>query len=103
MRVVYPASATETFIADVVPRLEPLELKARVRAIAAGLRQYLPPDYPEALDILLRILGPEIPVEAGMFNAGWHLLPIAQFVEDYGLDHFDISLEAIYLLLVLGL
>ena len=94
VRDVYPAFAAETFIADVAPRLEPLELKARVRAIAQGLRQYLPPDYPEAVSILLRILGPEIPVEAGMFNAGWHLLPIAQFVEDYGLDHFDCSLEA---------
>jgi 3-methyladenine DNA glycosylase AlkC len=96
VRAVYPAFAAETFSADVAPRLEPLELKARVRAIAQGLRQYLPPDYPEAISILLQILGPEIPVEAGMFNAGWHLLPIAQFVEDYGLDHFDCSLEAMY-------
>jgi 3-methyladenine DNA glycosylase AlkC len=91
-----PTFSAEAFRADVVPRLEPLALKARVSAIAEGLRRYLPPAYPEALHTLLRILGPEIPVEAGMFNAGWHLLPVAQFVEDYGLDHFDMSLEAMY-------
>jgi 3-methyladenine DNA glycosylase AlkC len=93
---VYPAFDSQTFIADVVPRLEPLELKARVSTIAEGLRRYLPPEYPEAVGMLLRILGPETPVEAGMFNAGWYLLPVAQFVEGYGLDHFDCSLEAMY-------
>ncbi|MEZ4636187.1 MAG: DNA alkylation repair protein [Caldilineaceae bacterium] len=93
---VYPSFAVEAFTAEVTPLLEPLELKARVWAISDGLRRHLPADYPEAVAILLQILGPEIPVEAGMFNEGWYLLPIAQFVEEYGLDHFDLSLDAMY-------
>ena len=93
---VYPSFAVEAFTAEVTPLLEPLELKARVRAISDGLRRHLPADYPEAVAILLQILGPEIPVEAGMFNEGWYLLPIAQFVEEHGLEHFDLSLDAMY-------
>jgi 3-methyladenine DNA glycosylase AlkC len=94
VRAVYPAFKAETFVSQVEPQLQALELKGRVSLIAAGLRRHLPDAYPEALGILLRILGPEIPVEAGMFNAGWTLMPIAQFVEDYGLDHVDLSLDA---------
>jgi 3-methyladenine DNA glycosylase AlkC len=93
---VYPSFPSAAFIADVVPRLEPLELKARVRLIADSLRRHLPSDYPHAVQILLKILGPEIPVEAGMFNAGWGLMPVAQFVETYGLNHVDCSLDAMY-------
>lgn len=93
---VYPSFAVDAFTAEVTPLLEPLELKARVRAITDGLRRHLPADYPDAVAILLQILGPEIPVEAGMFNDGWYLMPIAQFVEEYGLDHFDLSLDAMY-------
>ncbi len=92
----YPSFDTSGFMAAVVPRLGALELKGRVRAIAEGLRAFLPPDYPDALDILLRILGPPLPVAAGMFNQGWHLMPIAQFIETYGLDAVDVSLAAMY-------
>ncbi|MBL8163475.1 MAG: DNA alkylation repair protein, partial [Anaerolineae bacterium] len=91
---VYSAFAADAFIGDVTPRLEPLELKARIRAMSEGLRRYLPADYPQAVSILLATLGPELTLEEGMFNEGWFVLPIAQFVEDYGLDHFDVSLDA---------
>lgn len=96
VKAVYPAFDSAAFIREIAPGLEPLELKARISLIAEGLRKYLPPDYPEAVSILIMTLGPEIPVEAGMFNEGWFLMPIAQFVQDYGLDHFDCSLDAMY-------
>jgi hypothetical protein len=55
---VAPSFPEAAFVAAVAPQLKPLELKGRVAAIAAGLRAYLPPDYPAALQVLLATLGP---------------------------------------------
>ncbi|MBC7811011.1 MAG: DNA alkylation repair protein, partial [Burkholderiales bacterium] len=88
--------AVEDFVHDVAAQIEPLELKARVSLIAAILRRYLPTEYPQAVSVLLQTLGPELTETEGIFNDGWYVLPMAQFVEDYGLDHFDISLNALY-------
>jgi 3-methyladenine DNA glycosylase AlkC len=63
---------------------------------SAGLRDYLPADYPTALQILLATLGPPLDENQGMFNESWHLMPMAHFVEVYGLDHFDESMAAIH-------
>jgi 3-methyladenine DNA glycosylase AlkC len=90
----FPAAA---FVARVTPQLDSLELKGRVAAIAAGLRDHLPPAYPEAVAILVAILGPPIGAEEeGMFDDGWHLMPVAAFVEHYGLEHLDESLAAMH-------
>ena len=76
--------------------VEGLELKARVQVIADSLRNHLPEKYSAALPILTAILGPENPNETGMFTEGYWVMPVAQFVESYGLDDFDKSLDAIY-------
>ncbi len=91
-----PDFAAESFIAEIAPEIEPLELVGRVRLIAAGLRSHLPPAYPEALERLIAILGDPLPDEGGMFNAGSWVYPIATFVEVYGLDDFDISVRGLY-------
>lgn len=93
---VQPAFPAGPFIAQVAAQVEALELKGRVALIAAALRAHLPPDYPEALKILLAILGPANPSEQGMFTLGYHLMPVAYFVEAYGTDYFDESLAALY-------
>lgn len=92
----YPAFPAEQFITDVATGVEPLELKARVALISERLQAYLPADYLEALVILRATLGPEIVGEAGMFNEGYYVMPIAQFVESYGLEHFEVSMEMLY-------
>jgi 3-methyladenine DNA glycosylase AlkC len=92
---VYPAFPAEAFVERVAAQVDELELKARVAVIAEGLRDGLPDDYGAALDILLAILGPELPAEAGMFNHGYYLMPVAYFVERYGLDHFERSTAAL--------
>lgn len=96
IRGVYPAFDGKAFVQHVAKRVEPLELKARVSLLSEGLRRYLPPDYPQALSVLMQILGPENPDENAVFDKGYHLLPIAQFVEDYGLDHYERSMHALY-------
>lgn len=92
----YPDFPTEIFVGSVRNMVEPLELKDRVAVIADQLRQALPSDYSVALSILLNIVGPENETEEGMFNNGYFLMPVAYFVEKYGLEHFDISMHAIY-------
>lgn len=67
----------------------------RIAVIAENLRRYLPEQYPEALDILMKILGPENPMETGMFSNFYWLMPVGKFVEKYGLDHFSLSINAI--------
>jgi 3-methyladenine DNA glycosylase AlkC len=59
------------------------------------LHQLLPKDYPKAVKILTSILGEENPNETGMFTNFYWIGPIAKYVEDYGLDHFEISIKAI--------
>ena len=78
-------------------RLEPLELKGRVAAIAEEMRARLPDSYSEALEILVAIMGPENPdPEAGAFNFGYWLWPVGTFIELYGTDDFEASMQASY-------
>ncbi|OZU87017.1 hypothetical protein CIL03_18940 [Virgibacillus indicus] len=92
----YPSFAKKSFVDSVALEVENKELKARVEVISDKLKEHLPADYEESIAILLKILGPENKTEEGMFTKGYFLMPVACFVEKYGLDHFDLSLKAIY-------
>ena len=59
-----------------------------------ALHDHLPADYPQAVEILLAILGPALDEKEGMFNDGWYMMPLAHFVEVYGLEHFAVSVRA---------
>jgi 3-methyladenine DNA glycosylase AlkC len=96
LRAADPEFDRDAFVAQVAAQVESLELKDRVALIAAALHDHLPPDYPQALARLLTLLGPELPDESGMFELGYHLMPVAQFVEQYGLDDFEQSMAALY-------
>ncbi len=86
----------EAFTHIGVQGLDDLELKARVEHLADALYQHLPFDYKEAVSQLVAILGRENEKETGMFKEYYWVMPIAKYVEKYGLDEFDISMNAIY-------
>jgi len=67
----------------------------RIVIIAESLQKNLPKEYTKALDILMRILGPENPKETGMFTDFYWLMPVGKFVEKYGLDKYVESIKAI--------
>lgn len=92
----YPEFPGEAFAASVAKKVEPLELKARVAVITEELNKALPFHYSESLKILLNIIGPENKTEKGMFTDGYFLMPIAHFVEKYGLQDFEVSMNALY-------
>jgi 3-methyladenine DNA glycosylase AlkC len=92
----YKDFPSELFISRVKTGVDGKELKARVEVITDELYKHLPTDYPEAINILLKILGPENNGVEGMFTKGYFLMPVAKFVEKYGHGHFDLSIEALY-------
>ncbi|NHZ71729.1 MAG: DNA alkylation repair protein, partial [Aquificales bacterium] len=84
----YPTFDCDAFVAEIVPQLPPLELKERVAVFTEALHHHLPPDYPEAVRILLSIFQVENAPEEGLFKEtnGWAFWSIAYFVERYGLE-----------------
>jgi len=95
LETVLPKFDSHAFIAEIDEFVHDLELKDRVELIADKLDEKLPFDYPKNVDILIRILGPENQEETGMFTNFYWVMPIAKYVEKYGLDDFDKSMEAI--------
>ncbi len=83
------------FIEYISQQIPELELKDRVEVIADGLFHFLNKDYQQALPVLLEILGPENKEETGMFTNYYWVMPIAKFVEKYGLDYPKLSYPAL--------
>jgi len=92
---VYSKFNKKEFVKAVTKSVKELELKARVEVITDALREHLPKNYKSAAKILLKILGPENKNETGMFKEYYWLMPVAFFVEKYGLDDFETSFNAI--------
>jgi 3-methyladenine DNA glycosylase AlkC len=86
------------FVRDATRGLDALELLDRGRHIAGALGRYLPPDYPDALAVLVRSLGPEHAGDemAGAGMAPFYYLPHVLFVAARGLDDFEASMQAQY-------
>ncbi|MCX6703413.1 MAG: DNA alkylation repair protein [Candidatus Zambryskibacteria bacterium] len=92
---VYKKFDVKGFVKDTKKEVTGKSYTQRVEVIAVLLKQYLPEKYPEALEILLQILGPENQEETGMFTNFYWLMPVGKFVEKYGLDHFALSIKVI--------
>ncbi len=93
--VLHPQFASAAFVAAATGELQKLELKGRFDWIADQLRAALPADYPTALAILTGILDNEDGRFAPLDMPEFRLMPIPTFVERYGLDHTNASLDAI--------
>lgn len=83
------------FINNVDKRVTDLELKDRVELIADELEKQLKNGYRENIKTLNLILGPENEEETGMFLNYYWIMPIAKYVEKYGLNDFTTSIKMI--------
>lgn len=92
---VYPQFNLRGFVTDIQESVSQLELKARLSCFSDRLNNYLPDNYPQAIEILVSILGKENPNETGMMSEYYWILPIATFVEEHGLEHYTESIDAI--------
>lgn len=95
---VHPSFPAKRFTKDACAGLDGLELLDRGKQIARALAAHLPQDYPEAIDVLLRSLGPEHTTDEllGIGMAPFFYFPHTVFVAEQGLDHFDLSMRAQY-------
>ena len=91
----HPKFDGESYIKAIETKCPDKSYTQRIELHADELRTHLPPDYENALAILLKILGPENLEETGMFKNYYWIMPIGKFVEKYGLDHYDKSIGAI--------
>lgn len=87
IKSVAPTFDKKAFLA-LAPKLDPLELKARVILISEELHKLLPSDEAKAISILVAA------VERGKLQ-GFVLWPTTQFIQTYGLKHPKLSLEAL--------
>ena len=95
IKLIYPEFKSRIFVNQVAKKVNDQELKARVETITDSLKLHLPTDYVQAINILKQTLGPENAEETGMFKEYYWVMPIALFVEKYGLDHFKESIKMI--------
>ncbi|GJM36290.1 MAG: hypothetical protein DHS20C18_52910 [Saprospiraceae bacterium] len=86
----------EAFERAVLAKLKPLSFSERANLIMEKMAVYLPTDYPKALAILTKSFGPETKVqEPGNYDS-FYYWPHANFVAHYGLEYFDLSMQALY-------
>jgi len=95
---VHPTFPSRGFVKDATKGLDDLELLDRGKHISRALERHLPANYPDAIDILLRSLGPEHATDEllGVGMAPFYYLPHTQFVATRGLDQFELSMRAQY-------
>lgn len=96
---VWPAFRSRAFVADVAKAFDALELMDRGRHIARVLHRHLPSDYPTAVGILMQSVGgrPARTEGDGGMSSFFYLAHVC-FVAEFGLDHFDESMQALHAL-----
>ena len=92
---VYPEFNSSSFCKEVESRIDSLELKDRVEVFADAFHNIINKEFTETVTILLNILGSENQDETGMFKKFYWIMPIAKFVEKYGVNDFNTSIKAI--------
>jgi 3-methyladenine DNA glycosylase AlkC len=84
-----------TFVAECMAKLDALELKDRVRLITEALRRHLPDDYPTAAGRILAAL-PVAKQTTDDVSDGFDIWPYCHFVQEYGQDHLEVSMNAMF-------
>lgn len=91
---VYPRFAVDAFLHDALTGYDTLALMPRGKHIARALQRHLPPDYGEALRILLASIDQPHGRAQGLSMASFLYLPHTVFVAEFGLENFDLSMHA---------
>lgn len=95
IKSVYPKFDAQSYCGQIAANTPNFDYLQRFLAHANALNELLPPDFKRAAEILIAILGEENPNETGMFKHFHRTLPLAKYVEIYGIDDFETSMGAI--------
>ena len=104
MTVVFDRFDSDNFIAEALQDIGPLSLKERAKKISHALKQHLPDNYSEAIDLIVQSFTPPLYNTDNLGLSGMFYMPHASFIEEFGLnvdynqgiDPFDISMKAQY-------
>lgn len=95
IKPVYSDFNQNSFVEHIALNCTKKTLTQRVELIADQLHSHLPDDFKGSSEILMKIIGPENEKDTGMFKRFYWIMPIAKFVEKYGLENFPTSIDAI--------
>ena len=84
------------FIDETVGRFPDLGFLDRSNHVKEMLHRYLPVDFPAAVDILIRSLGPELPDPGATTWDAFVVMAECAFISEYGKKHYDVSMKALY-------
>jgi 3-methyladenine DNA glycosylase AlkC len=93
---VYPPFEKEQFVAQIMATLPSMSIGDRSKLIKENLRQFLPNDFSDAVQILVNALPSSLGTEASEVSGGFIIWPLTMYVSDYGQSHFDLSMQALY-------
>lgn len=88
----------DNFVKEIEKELNSLNFGDRSKLICTKLKKYLPSDYKEAVNILIKSLNEELDNGEIMQFEGFIIMPLCLFVSSYGVydAHYDISIKALY-------
>ena len=95
---VFPRFDRKQFVRAALNGYDALELMPRAWNIAHALRRSLPDDYEKAIEILLASLDQKSGRTVAPGMGAFLFLPHVFFVAEYGLEYFEASMRAQYLL-----
>lgn len=90
----HPKFDQKLFLKNLKQELEPLELKARMILLQQRLQKTLPADPHKSFAILIKSLQKNDSDKIGL--SGFLVWPLTHYVTELGLDHFDLSMDALY-------
>lgn len=93
---VHPQFDTQAFLYDALDGYEALDLTPRGKKIAQTLHTHLPSNYKDAIEILINSLGPVLDQTENMGMTPFVYMPHVFYVADYGLNDFELSMQAQY-------
>jgi 3-methyladenine DNA glycosylase AlkC len=91
----FPDFDSSSYINSIKTKINNLSYTQRIELHAIELHNFLPNKFKDSIKILTSILGRENPNQTGMFTEYYWIMPIGKYVELYGLDSFDLSMNAI--------
>ncbi|MDB1124966.1 hypothetical protein [Vibrio algarum] len=102
IELVYPEFDVQTFAQNANDGIEPLSIMARAKHIAICLRQTLPSNYSDAIEVIVASMLPPSKPDETLGIAAFYYLPFSSYIAEFGLDSnnnngddpFDVSIQA---------
>lgn len=93
----WPQFNQQGFIKVATNDIDSLELKQRSDQIKKALTEYLPDEFSDAAKVLLASLAPTLnedeEVKKDLGISSWGVMPLADYVGEFGLADFDLSMK----------